>query len=259
MITFLKKYATLAIGFVLLFFFGSGVTKSTIKNPMELYLLAGQSNMAGRGKVGAIDTVGHPRVYVLNARDEWSTAKEPLHYDKANSGVGPGFVFGKIMAENKNNVNIGLIPAAVGGTKISYWVPGGQRGLYEEALRKARVAMKDGTLKGILWQQGESDSNAKDAPLYKARLVELMQSFRKDLGLPNLPIVIGGLGDFLHSPEHKQVNQSIQEAVALIGHAAYSEASKLGHVGDSLHFNSKAQRENGERMAKAMKELLDKE
>ena len=217
---------------------------------MELYLLVGQSNMAGRGKVAAIDTIGHPGVHVLNADDEWSLAKEPLHYDKANRGVGPGFAFGKIMAENRNNVHIGLIPAAVGGTKISYWRPGGTRGLYEEAIRKAKVAMKNGTLKGILWQQGESDSNAKDAPLYKERLVALIQSFRKDLGLPHLPIVIGGLGNFLRSPEHKQVNQSIQEAVKIIGHAAYSEPSKLGHIGDSLHFNSEAQRENGERMVK---------
>src|SRR5690606_3742739 len=254
--TFFRKYIFATAGVLLLLFFGSGTSTSTIKNPMELYLLVGQSNMAGRGKVEAIDTVRHAQVYVFNADDEWSLAKEPLHYDKANRGVGPGFAFGKVMAENRNNVYIGLIPAAVSGTKISYWTPGGTRGLYEEAIRKAKVAMKQGTLKGIIWQQGESDSNAKDAPLYKDRLVTLMQSFRKDLGLPHLPIVIGGLGDFLRSPEHKQVNQSIQEAVELIGNAAYSAPSKLGHIGDILHFNSEAQRENGAHMAKAMLPLI---
>src|SRR5690606_31808112 len=103
---------------------------------------------------------------------------------------------------------------------------------------------------------GESDSNAKDAPLYKDRLVTLMQSFRKDLGLPHLFIVIGGLGDFLRSPEHKQVNQSIQEAVELIGNAAYSAPSKLGHIGDSLNSNSAADGGIGVNMAKAMLRLM---
>ncbi|NGM63053.1 sialate O-acetylesterase [Sphingobacterium sp. SGG-5] len=253
----IKRYAIFILGFVLVLGHGCATKSKVTNNQMELYLLVGQSNMAGRGTIEAIDTATHANVYVLNAEDGWSLAKEPLHYDKANRGVGPGFVFGQIMAANRKGTRIGLIPAAVGGTKISYWHPGGKRGLYEEAIRKAKVAMQQGKLKGIVWQQGESDSNTKDAPLYKERLMALMQSFRKDLGNPDLPIVLGGLGDFLRRDTYKQVNQAIQEAANELGYAAYSEPSKLGHIGDNLHFNSSAQRENGKHMAEAMLGLLE--
>jgi len=225
------------------------------KSGYDLYLLVGQSNMAGRGVIEAEDTETHSKVFALNAADEFVLAKEPLHFDKSNRGVGPGLAFGKAMAEANSKVTIGLIPAAVGGTKISYWEPGNSRGLYEEAIRKAKAAMKYGTLKGIVWQQGESDSNTKDAPLYKERLLKLLTAFRKDLGNNNLPIVIGGLGDFLKSSQYKVVNKALQEVAAEIGNAGFSEASTLGHIGDRLHFNSKAQRENGSNMAKAMLKL----
>src|SRR5690606_37860659 len=99
--TFFRKYIFATAGILLLLFFGSGTSTSTIKNPMELYLLVGQSNMAGRGKVEAIDTVRHAQVYVFNADDEWSLAKEPLHYDKANRGVGPGCASGKVTARSE--------------------------------------------------------------------------------------------------------------------------------------------------------------
>lgn len=253
----IKQISFLIFLIPLLLLVGCHSKKETIdlKSGYDLYLLVGQSNMAGRGVIEAEDTTEHNRVFMLNAADEFVLAKEPLHFDKSNRGVGPGLAFGKAMAEANPKIKIGLIPAAVGGTKISYWEPGNSRGLYEEAIRKAKVAMKYGTLKGIVWQQGESDSNTKDAPLYKERLLKLLTAFRKDLGNNNLPIVIGGLGDFLKSSQYKVVNKSLQETANEIGNAGFSEASTLGHIGDRLHFNSKAQRENGNNMAKAMLKL----
>lgn len=258
----IKQKIYIGVGCVLLLWWISscashGPTRVTDKQ-LDLYLLVGQSNMAGRGFLDHEDTLAHPNIYVLNASDEWSVAKEPLHYDKANRGVGPGLAFAKNMTKYQRNARIGLIPAAVGGTKISYWEPMGERGLYKEALRKARIAKGRGALKGLLWQQGESDANANDASLYKERLVALMRAFRRDLKSPDLPIVIGGLGDFLKSNKAEQINQAMKEAVDILGNAAYSEASKLGHIGDNLHFNSAAQRENGKRMAEAMNGLLHK-
>jgi len=251
-------YELLSI-FLIMVFIGCG-TKRDIHAKSEegyhLYLLVGQSNMAGRGVIGEIDTTIHPRVFALNINDEFIPAKEPLHFDKSNRGVGPGFEFGKVMASANSKAKIGLIPAAVGGTKISYWEPHSPKGLYEEAIRKTRIAMEYGKLKGIIWQQGESDSNIKDAPLYKERLIKLLTTFRNDLGDDTLPIVIGGLGDFLKSERFKDINKALQEAANQIGNASFSEASKQGHIGDRLHFNSSAQRENGRNMAAAMSKLI---
>lgn len=218
----------------------------------DLYLLVGQSNMAGRGELEAIDQEIHPRVFSLNAKDEWIPAKEPLHYDVARRGTGPGFSFGKTMAEANPKAIIGLIPCAVGATKISYWSPGNERKLFEKTIRKVQIAMKDGNLKGIVWQQGESDSNSIDAPLYKQRLLELIKAFRKELGNEKLPVVIGGLGNFLKSKKYHVVNLALEQVADEIGYAKFSPGSNLGHIGDSLHFNARSQRENGVNMAKAM-------
>jgi len=44
--------------------------------------------------------------------------------------------------------------------------------------------MQSGTLKGVIWHQGESDSNAKSAKSYGARLDQMIQDLRADLGTP---------------------------------------------------------------------------
>src|SRR5262245_32294917 len=77
---------------------------------VHLYLLIGQSNMAGRGKVEAEDKKPHTRVLMLNKEDQWVPAVDPLHFDKGSAGVGPGLTFGKTLAEADKEVTIGLIP-----------------------------------------------------------------------------------------------------------------------------------------------------
>ena len=47
----------------------------------HLYLLIGQSNMAGRGKVELQDKVAVPRVLMLNKANEWVSAVDPISFD----------------------------------------------------------------------------------------------------------------------------------------------------------------------------------
>ena len=65
----------------------------------DLYLLIGQSNMAGRGTIEAQDTITDPKVFMLNKAGNWVPAKSPLHFDKAIAGTGLGLTFGKIVAK----------------------------------------------------------------------------------------------------------------------------------------------------------------
>ncbi len=92
---------------------------------LHLYLLIGQSNMAGRGKVSPMDKMPHPRVFTLNKKDMWVPATDPIHFDKSIAGVGPGLTFGKTLAEADPSVTIGLIPCAAGGYPISVWQKSG--------------------------------------------------------------------------------------------------------------------------------------
>ena len=55
---------------------------------LQLFLLIGQSNMAGRGKVEAQDREPLPRVWMLNKALAWVPAIDPVHFDKTVAGVG---------------------------------------------------------------------------------------------------------------------------------------------------------------------------
>ena len=61
----------------------------------ELYILAGQSNMAGRGTItDEYKNAGSEKVLMLTKDGQWVQAKHPIHFDKPSAGVGPGMVFG---------------------------------------------------------------------------------------------------------------------------------------------------------------------
>src|SRR5690606_27919396 len=95
------------------------------KKDLHLFLLVGQSNMAGRGKVAESDRQPPERVLTFSQEGEWVPAVDPIHFDKPKvAGVGLGRTFGIEIAQATPGATIGLIPCAVGGTPIEKWVPG---------------------------------------------------------------------------------------------------------------------------------------
>ena len=230
------------------------------KAQFHLYLLAGQSNMAGRGVVGEEDRTPHPRVLMLNDQEEWVPAVEPLHFDKPKvAGVGPGLAFGRAMAEAHPGAIIGLIPCAVGGTPISAWQPKAVDKAtgatpYDSAIRRARRGTREGTLKGLIWHQGESDATAALAPKYGNTLEFTLSRFRDELGVDDLPIVVGELAEFTTKakPAAAVVNNELRHFPARLAYCASVGAEDLAHKGDHLHFDAPSARELGRRYAAAM-------
>jgi len=237
---------------------GSGLSQS-----LHLFLLAGQSNMAGRGELEDTDRTPHPRVFVLDKNDDWVIATEPLHYDKPQvRGTGPGLAFGKEIAERNPDIRVGLVPTAVGGSGIQTWEPGGyheQTGLYpwDDAVHRLRVAMKSGELKAILWHQGESDSRPERAPLYEARLHDLIRRFRDLAGDDQLPFIIGQLGQFKEWTEERELVNAVHESVPMhFEHTRFISSDGLDHIGDKTHFDAESARELGRRYAAAHADIL---
>lgn len=226
---------------------------------MHLFLLAGQSNMAGRGEVSDEDRTAHPRVFCLNRADEWVSAVDPLHFDKPIAAAGLGRTFGIRIAEQDPAIRVGLIPCAVGGSPISTWEPGvfyPDVGVYpyDDALRRIRVAMQDGRFRAVLWHQGESDANPEAAPAYEARLHALIARFREVTGEPALPFIAGQLGRFSEKPwteEWELVNAAHAALPEKVPHTAFVSAEGLVHKGDVLHFDTASLREFGRRYAEA--------
>ncbi|MCA9060396.1 MAG: sialate O-acetylesterase, partial [Planctomycetaceae bacterium] len=233
------------------------------EHPMDLYLLIGQSNMAGRGAVEDQDREVLPRVMMLNQAEEWVPAVDPLHFDKPVAGVGVGRTFGRLMAEASPDVIVGLIPCAVGGSPIDSWQPGEfypptKSHPWDDALRRAKAAMTKGTLKGILWHQGESDSNAELAPGYQEKLHDLIGRLRTELAAPDVPFIAGQMGQFSERPwsEAKQlVDQAHRTLPEHVAQTAFVNSDGLQHKGDEIHFDSASYRELGRRYAEAMLQL----
>lgn len=232
------------------------------KEKFQLFLLAGQSNMAGRGKLDDAARKPIPRVFAMNKKLEWQPAVDPLHWDKKSAGVGIGKTFGTIVADKNTDDSIGFIPAACGGSPISTWKPGGfhdqtKSHPYDDALKRAKLAMEKGTLKAILWHQGESDSSEKKATRYEKRLEELINRFRKDLGQPDLPFIIGQLGNFpgkSPNPNRDIINGAFKSLSQKMDNVSYVTSEGFTSH-DGIHFDTKSVRTFAERYAAAYLEM----
>lgn len=223
----------------------------------HLYLLVGQSNMAGRGPLDAAAKTVHPRLMMLDKSNQWVPATDPLHFDKpAVVGVGPGLTFGQILvAKAPKKVRIGLIPCAVGGSSIDGWQKGGYDQAtnthpYDDALARAQAALQTGVIKGIIWHQGESDSSPEKAAAYLPKLINLVAALRRELGNEQLPFVAGELGSYKEA--YQPINRQLALLPGQIAHTAVVSAQGLNHKGDGIHFDTESARELGRRYAAAM-------
>ncbi len=227
-----------------------------------VFILAGQSNMAGRGAVEAEDTITHPRIKTIDKNGNIILAKEPLHfYEPTMAGLDCGLSFAKALIRNcPDDVSILLIPAAIGGSNIRQWLGDSvHRGvkLLSNIKEKTALAKQYGTIKGILWHQGESDANEKGMPVYKENMQKLFGIFRAEAGKKKLSILLGELGAFNlnAAKQFKQINQIIWEYASIDKNTAVIVTGDLDHKGDNLHFNAAGQREMGKRYAAAMLKL----
>ena len=169
---------------------------------MMLVLLAGQSNMAGRGEIEPEDREEIPGLLMINRNFEWVPAVEPVTADRSFAGVGPGRTFGRLLLEANPGCTVGLVPTAVGGTPISAWKRGGsspwdpRERPYDQAIERAAAALQRGDFAAVLWHQGETDARLKNSR-YAEDLQEVIRNFRADLPLAGVPFLCGGLGEYL--------------------------------------------------------------
>ncbi|KAG6670678.1 hypothetical protein I3843_Q046000 [Carya illinoinensis] len=208
--------------------------------PKNIFLLAGQSNMAGRGGIyndtktnlhkwdGKVppQCTPTPKILTLSLNKTWEIAREPLHKEIDNlktCGVGPGMPFSnQILAKHLDFGVIGLVPCAVGGTKIE----------------KARAARQC---------TGESDCGKRDSRLYMGRLEKFFNNLRHDLDSPYLPILLvfvisAGEGNFLRNVRDAQLNINLKNVV-------HVDAKGLTLLPDHLHLDTKFAVRIGQKLA----------
>lgn len=234
--------------------------QSVVDRNTHVYLLIGQSNMAGRGQVDAESKLIDPQIIMLDSLNQWVPATDPVHFDKPKvDGVGPAISFAKTIKGNNKKIKIALVPCAWGGSPIKVWEPGAvylKAHPYDDAIKRVKIAMKTGVLKGIIWHQGESDNDSINSAVYLEKLVALVSRLRSDLQLPNLPFVAGEIGYF---NKENFINKEINCLSQQLKNTLVVSAKALIHKGDGLHFNTESARELGKRYAAAILQLQKKE
>jgi hypothetical protein len=226
------------------------------KEDLWVFLLAGQSNMAGRGLVEPIDTIPDPRILSINKSGDLILAKEPLHfYEPGLTGLDCGLSFGKELLKHiPRSISILILPTAVGGSSIAQWLGDSTYRnvtLLTNFSEKVKIGNTYGQIKGILWHQGETDSSKPETlEIYDRQLQKLISIFRTEVNNPNLPIFIGALGAFSQSPENwLAINEKIKDYLKTDSSAFLIETGDLLDKGDRIHFDSEGQRTMGTRFA----------
>ncbi len=230
------------------------------KNLVDIYVLMGQSNMAGRGPMRAgDDEVKNSKLFMLTKDLNWVAAKNPIHFDKPNAAaVGPGMAFGLAMQAANKTHYIYLVPTAVGGTSINLWVPGAydkvtKTSPWDDAEKRIIEAMKYGTIKGIIWHQGESDSSGDKSVGYLKKLEDLIVRVRKLVANPNLPFVAGELGKY--GAQYNTINKQLEQLVGKVKFTAVASSEDLVDKGDGTHFDAASADKLGQRLAEKMQAL----
>ena len=179
-------------------------------NPQKkIFVLAGQSNMSGRGLVSELPsrfpTHAH-RIWNFTNAGYWELAQEPID-DAENqkysvsadpdAGVGLGLAFADALAEMYPSWHIGLVSSAKGASSIDAWSPNmAPSTLYGSCLERCRFVEQAGELLGVLWYQGESDTYSLQAvKSYPEKFRDLVNAFRRDLKNDGLRFVTVGLAE----------------------------------------------------------------
>lgn len=245
----------------LLFFFtliaNNLLAQDSPNSKFELYILIGQSNMAGRGPItDDLKNESNDSVFSFTKEKQWKIAKHPLHFDKPGiSGVGPGLSFGIEMAKASPKVRIGLIPCAVGGTAIERWLPGAfdvatNTYPYDDAVKRIKAAMKYGVIKGVIWHQGESNDDSIKSKQYLDKLIDLIARVRTLTNNSKLPFIVGELGRF---HEHNElINNQLKLLPGKVPFTALTSSKGLKSKGDNTHFDGKSADKLGKRYAAKM-------
>lgn len=221
--------------------------------------------MAGRGELEgapALKTNGGKLKVLRNGR--WQTMFRPVNPDRPFSGTCLAESFAKAYSDDHPDVEVGIIPCADGGTALHQWKKGSL--LFDNAVYQTRLALRTSHLVGILWHQGEGDCGETRYPHYLERITEIMTALRAELGAENVPLIVGGLGDFLkdrtESPQlvnYVYVNEALKKFAMQTPCTVFADATGLGAKSDNLHFNREALEKFGLRYYEAFKTIEDKD
>ena len=246
----------------------SAQTTAQSKQPIDLYICIGQSNMAGRAPLSAevMDTLHN--VLLLNNEGQFEKAVNPLNKysnirkDMSMQGVGPTYAFAKAIAQ-KSKAPIALVVNARGGSSINSWLKDSKDGYYEQSLLRIRQAIDNGgVVKAIIWHQGEADCKYPES--YKKKLASMVNDLRTDLNCPDVPFIVGEISRWNWTKREEGTvpfNKMIRNVSSFIPNTdcVSSKGCNMRKDVTDPHFGLEGQIKLGERYAKKALKMMKKE
>ena len=225
------------------------------------FLMIGQSNMAGRGELIESEQITNDNCFMFRM-GRWQKMSEPINPDRALFGI--KFPSGACLAtsfadcvSNHYGVKVGLIPCADGGTGLDAWQKG--EVLYDYTVMMANLAKRSSKIAGIIWHQGETDAySLTRAKAHKQKFIDMITSLKKDIGLENVPVIIGELAynyERNFGDNHLLINKQYHEIASEFDDFAVVSAKNLTLKADGLHFNLPSLREFGKRYFEEYKKV----
>jgi len=239
--------------------------------------------MEGQGPIETQDQTVDSRFQILQSvactgqpQNAWRSATPPLC--RCNTKLGPADYFGREMVKNlPTNVKIGIVHVAIAGSKIEIFDKNNYAAYlnslaasdqyintiaaqyggnpYAWLVALAKLAQKDGVIKGILMHQGES--NTGDAA-WPSKVKGVYTNLLTDLGLTanNTPLLVGEVLNAAAGGLCASMNTTIDNLPATIPTAHIISSNSLVGQSDNLHFTSASYRTFGQRYAQTMLSLL---
>ncbi len=250
----------------------------------HIYLCFGQSNMEGNARIEQRDLEDVSERFMMMAtvddrergreKGHWYTAVPPLC--RPNTGLTPADYFGRtLVGALPENVRVGVINVAIGGCHIETFMPDSiaayvekraphwMKGMlaaydndpYARLVEMAKIAQKEGVIKGILVHQGESNNGD---PRWPEQLKKVYYNLLRDLGLQGevVPLLVGEVVHGDHGGVCALHNSVIAEVPSVIPQAHVIGSSGCSVAFDNLHFDAAGYRELGRRYADMMLRLL---
>lgn len=236
-------------------------TVEFIKLPkLDIILAIGQSNMSGRAPFADV-TAPMNDIFLLTPGAEMEMSSNPMNKysnirkDLSLQGLGPAYNCALGLREYFGKP-FGFVVNAQGGSAIDLWYKPTKTN-YDASLIRAKQAQRFGTIKAIIWHQGEADRVAEEAEnpvftTYKSKLAQMVTNFRTDLNEPDLYFVAGELYSGTGT-EHTIFNtEVIRNVSSIVSNSGYVTTENLVRLSDNLHFDEPSVKILGSRYAEKL-------
>lgn len=238
--------------------------------------------MEGNARIEPQDTTVDNRFKVMEAvncpnlgreKGKWYPAIPPLC--RCHTGLTPADYFGRTLVDYlPKNISVGVINVSVAGCKIELFdkdnfqtyattAPAWMTNIireyegnpYAQLVGLAKLAQKDGIIKGILLHQGESNTNDS---IWPQKVKVIYENLIKDLNLTaqKVPLLAGELVNADQGGACASMNKIIASLPLTIPNSYVISSAGCSDSRDNLHFTADGYRKLGKRYAAKMLSIM---